>query len=223
MTDYSGLYKSLGYEFDDPSLLRLALSHRSSGRSNNERLEFLGDSILGFIIAEQLFNELPTAREGELSRLRAGLVQKSTLADIARELEVGSYLILGQGEKKSGGPRRESILADSLEAIISAIYQDAGLDVCRRVVISWFRTRLDSLEKETVQKDAKTRLQEYLQARKMRLPVYDVEEVIGKDHEQTFHVLCRIEALQLNISGMGGSRREAEQQAAEEALQALDP
>lgn len=221
MIDVKGLYPLLGYEFSDQGLLRLALSHRSSGRENNERLEFLGDAILGFIISEYLYNELPQASEGNLSRYRASLVKKSTLAEIARELRIGEYLILGAGELKSGGKRRESILADSVEAIISAIYQDGGLEACRGVVLHWYRDRLTFQEQGDTSKDAKTRLQEYLQGCRQELPVYEVIDISGRDHDQVFSVTCRVPALALETGGKGSSRREAEQQAARLALSSL--
>lgn len=215
------LCSKIDYEFIDPSLLELALSHCSVGKNNNERLEFLGDAILGFVIAEELFIRFPAATEGDLSRLRAGLVQKSTLADLARELDLGPSLILGSGELKSGGPKRESILADAVEAIISAIYFDAGFKVCRAKVLHWFSSRLDSLNLDSSSKDAKTRLQEYLQAKKSNLPIYQVVEIVGKDHQQVFSVNCTITQYKDPILGQGSSRREAEQQAAENVLKKL--
>ncbi|MEX2367164.1 MAG: ribonuclease III, partial [Pseudohongiellaceae bacterium] len=163
MTASDNLYHLLDYRFKDQNLLRLALSHCSAGKDNNERLEFLGDSILGFIIAEELYRRFPKGREGELSRLRAELVQRSTLADIARELDLGRYLILGAGELKSGGAARESILADALEALISSLYLDGGLELCRSRVLQVFASRLSVLSLQDSPKDPKTRLQEYLQ------------------------------------------------------------
>lgn len=221
MAAFDRFFKQIDYSFTDVDLLRLALSHCSAGRNNNERLEFLGDSILGFIIAEELYRRFPAASEGELSRQRAGLVQKGTLAGIARELGLGEFLILGSGELKSGGANRESILADALEALICALYLDAGLEVCRGKVVHWFGARLQGLDLEEPPKDAKTRLQEYLQARRQHLPAYEVREVSGKDHEQIFSVLCDVAGLDEPVTGYGSSRREAEQQAAEHALKAL--
>ncbi len=213
MTRKSG---KISHHFKDKALLKLALSHRSSGKINNERLEFLGDSILGFIIAEVLYQRFPQASEGELSRIRAGFVKKHTLADIARELLLGDFLILGSGEAKSGGADRDSILADALEAVVSAIYLDAGLNACRKEVLSWFSSRLQHLEsKESIpQKDAKTRLQEYLQSKQMALPEYVVSELEGKDHEQQFTVSCKVDLFKKEFQGHGTSRREAEQKAA---------
>ncbi len=213
MTRKSG---KISHHFKDKALLTLALSHRCSGNINNERLEFLGDSILGFIIAEVLYQRFPQASEGELSRIRAGFVKKHTLADIARELLLGDFLILGSGEAKSGGADRDSILADALEAVVSAIYLDAGLNACRKEVLSWFSSRLQHLEsKESIpQKDAKTRLQEYLQSKQMALPEYVVSELEGKDHEQQFTVSCKVDLFKKEFQGHGTSRREAEQKAA---------
>lgn len=219
MTD---AYPDIDYRFSSPALLKLALSHCSSGQQNNERLEFLGDSILGFMMAEELYSRFPEAREGQLSRLRADLVQRSTLADLARELKIGPALNLGTGELKSGGADRDSILADALEALISAIYLDAGLDTCRRIVMGWFAARLDALDLDTQTKDAKTRLQEFLQANRNNLPEYEVLEVAGKDHQQTFAILCRVDLLPEPVTGYGTSRREAEQEAAEAVLKALE-
>lgn len=212
----------LQYRFSNPSLLTLALSHCSIGQANNERLEFLGDAILGFIISDELYRRFPEGQEGQLSRLRADLVQRSTLAELARELDLGPSLQLGTGEMKSGGADRDSILADALEALISAIYLDASLEQCRQVVLGWFATRLDSLDLETQTKDAKTRLQEHLQAIKVDLPDYEVLEVAGKDHQQTFAVLCHVALLPEPVTGYGSSRREAEQEAANAVLDALD-
>lgn len=213
--------EKIDYKFIDPEILRLALSHRSVGKDNNERLEFLGDSILGFIVAEELFKRFPESNEGALSRLRAGLVQKSTLAEVARELDLGTSLILGTGELKSGGANRESILADALEAVISAIYLDGGMEACQTKVIQWFNSRLESLNLESSVKDAKTRLQEYLQSRKKKLPRYEVSKVTGKDHQQSFSINCVVELLSEPALGKGNNRREAEQQAAENALKKL--
>lgn len=215
--------KKISHQFKEKDLLRLALSHRSSGKNNNERLEFLGDSILGFIIAEVLYKRFPQASEGELSRIRAELVKKNTLADIARELELGDILILGAGESKSGGKARDSILADALEALVSAIYLDAGLQDCRTEVLRWYGSRLSQLvaNESLPDKDAKTRLQEFLQAKKLSLPDYVLSELEGKDHEQLFTITCKIELLKTEVEGKGSNRREAEQEAATKALELL--
>ena len=212
----------LDYTFKDRALLRLALSHCSISKDNNERLEFLGDSILGFIMADELYRRFPEAREGQLSRLRADLVQRGTLAELARELEIGPALLLGSGELKSGGRERDSILADALEALICAIYLDGGLDTCHAIVVGWFADRLDNLDLDTQTKDAKTRLQEHLQAIKVELPDYEIMEVVGKDHAQTFAVLCHVSLLPEPVTGYGSTRREAEQEAANAVLKALD-
>ncbi len=221
MTSSSG---KISHIFNDEALLRLALSHRSIGKTNNERLELLGDSILGFLIADVLYQRFPHASEGELSRLRAELVKKDTLANIARELSLGDLLILGTGEAKSGGADRDSILADALEAMVSAIYLDAGIDACRTEVLGWFARRLNQLQSDESipDKDAKTRLQEYLQAKQLALPVYEVSELEGKDHEQQFTVSCKVALLEQTVQGQGSSRREAEQQAAGLILEKLD-
>lgn len=212
------LYDKLDYRFRDPALLQRALRHRSAGRDNNERMEFLGDAVLGMIVSQLLFHTYPTASEGDLSRLRAVLVQQSTLAEIARDLELGSYLRLGSGELKSGGANRDSILADAFEALVSALYLDAGLELCAARVHAWFtpRLKLDVLQQGN--KDAKTRLQEYLQARKLPLPVYAIAEIVGKEHVQRFHVNCKVVLLPKPEPGNGGSRKEAEQQAAQAVL-----
>ncbi|WLQ11512.1 ribonuclease III [Hahella aquimaris] len=215
------LQRALGYTFKEPALLTLALTHRSFGGRNNERLEFLGDSVLNFIIADYLFGRFEEAREGQLSRLRARMVKGVTLAEIAREFDLGEYLRLGSGEMKSGGFRRESILADALESIIGAIYLDAGFEVCTDRVLNWFETRLQKLNLKDTQKDSKTRLQEYLQARQLNLPRYEVISVQGEAHAQTFHVRCEIDGLPDSTEGTGSSRRVAEQKAAKQALVAL--
>jgi ribonuclease-3 len=217
----SKLQSRLGYQFTDPALLDRALRHRSAGRDNNERLEFLGDAVLGFIISEALFKQFPGAPEGELSRVRASLVQQATLAAIARELQLGEYLILGPGELKSGGASRDSILADALEALISALYLDGGMALCTTRVMDWFGSRLTDLG-ATTGKDAKTRLQEFLQARHAPLPVYAIREVAGKDHQQTFVVSCLVPLLGETLTGSGSSRKIAEQNAALAALELLD-
>ena len=216
------LTQALGHTFNDPSLLVLALTHRSFGNNNNERLEFLGDSIVNFIIAEDLYLRFPQAREGQLSRLRARQVKGTTLAEVAREFKLGDYLQMGSGELKSGGYRRESILADALEAVIGAIYLDAGMDAAKTRVLSWFAARLDAMSLNDTQKDPKTRLQEYLQSRQQPLPQYDVIHVEGEAHAQLFTVECVIEQLDYRPLGIGSSRRFAEQEAAEKVLQALE-
>lgn len=215
------LLKRLGYHFKDPALFELALTHRSCGASNNERLEFLGDAALNFIIGYAIYCRLPDTSEGELSRYRASLVKGATLALIARELGIGDHLKLGVGERKSGGHRRESILADALEAIIGAIYLDGGMGACESAVLQWFADRLDNLS-DTNLKDPKTQLQELLQARGKALPVYEVIDVSGEAHRQHFTVRCSAEGLPGPTVGEGSSRRAAEKQAAAAALSGLN-
>jgi len=223
MDDLDRLSRRLGYQFQDPALLQLALSHRSvSRRRNNERLEFLGDSQLSQIISSEIFHRFPEAAEGQLTRMRAFLVRGQTLAEVARELSVGDYLILGGGELKSGGNRRDSILADALEALIGAIVIDGGEDACRTVILNWFASRLEQISPQSVRKDAKTRLQEWLQARKHDLPAYQVVSVTGQAPKQTFQVECSLPDLSRRFTAAGASRRRAEQQAAEQALDWLE-
>lgn len=217
------LMQALGYEFRDLAWLELALTHRSvSGARNNERLEFLGDSILNFLTADSLYDRFPQENEGRLSRLRAMLVKQDTLADMARDLDLGEYLRLGAGELKSGGFRRESILADTVEAVLGAIYRDSGsIEVCRERLLAWFGNRLESVGQETVIKDSKSRLQEYLQGRRLVLPVYTVVSIEGEAHNQSFQVSCEVSGLATPTTGSGPSRRHAEQEAAAAALRQL--
>jgi len=215
------LTRQLGYSFNNPDLLRAALTHRSRGGVHNERLEFLGDAILSFSIASELYQRFPKAREGDLTRMRAMLVRGETLAEIALDLLVGDSLNLGLGERKTGGHRRGSILADALEAIIGAIYLDAGVEECRKCVLNWYQTRLEALKLTTPQKDAKTRLQEYLQARRLPLPEYEVMKIEGDPHDPVFRVACRVTKLPNPVEGVASNRRRAEQAAAEAALLAL--
>ena len=213
------LYCMLGYEFHTPSLLQEALTHRSALGPNNERLEFLGDSILNFVIAAELFRIYPQASEGELSRLRANLVRGDTLAELARRLGLGDYLHLGSGELKSGGFRRDSILADALEAVLGAVYLDSDLETCRHLIQRLYQDRLAELPAGDDLKDPKTRLQEYLQARQRGLPVYNVVEISGEAHAQRFKVECSVE--NLRTTAVGTSRRRAEQEAARQALELI--
>jgi ribonuclease-3 len=215
------LQQVLGYQFRDPDLLNLALTHCSAGGQNNERLEFLGDSIVNHIIAEALFLRFPASREGEMSRMRASLVKGDTLAEVALELELGDHLRLGSGERKSGGHRRASILADAFEAVVGAILLDSDVEQCRQCVLGWFDARLQQLSTGTVEKDAKTKLQEYLQGRSNPLPVYELLSVQGEDHTQQFQVACRLRNPKLVVEGSGSSRRKAEQDAATVALERL--
>jgi len=214
--------KRLGHRFGDPALLDAALTHRSAGRSNYERLEFLGDSVLNFVVALLAFREYPDAEEGELSRYRAALVSSICLAEVAAELGLGEQLRLGSGELKSGGFRRSSILADSLEALFGAVYLDAGLEATSAVIAGLLAGRLRQLPAAEALKDPKTRLQEALQARSLPLPQYALEEVSGEAHEQWFAASCDVAALGLRGRGEGASRRKAEQAAAERVLVALE-
>lgn len=210
-----------GYRFTDGRLLEAALTHRSAGSINYERLEFLGDAILNFIIAEEIYQRFPQAHEGELSRLRASLVKEETLAQLARYLELGQHLILGQGEQKSGGHRRASTLADALEALIGAVYLDGGFAACREMIVSLYRERLDAASPSTDLKDPKTRLQEYLQSRRLPPPLYNVLEISGEAHAQTFRMECVVQGRE-STQGTGSSRRRAEQDAAEKMLELLE-
>ena len=217
------LSRTIDYQFQQVNLLELALTHRSyNGSQNNERLEFLGDSILNFVIGEALFQKFPQAREGQLSRLRASLVKGVTLTKVAKQLELGPCLNLGPGEMKSGGHRRDSILADAVEAIIGAVYLDAGMDQAKRLILNWFEQRLDGITLEDTTKDNKTRLQELLQARKFGLPDYDIVDVSGKSHAQKFVVSCNVPELSLSATAEGQSRRQAEQIAAGKILAELE-
>jgi ribonuclease-3 len=215
------LERQLGYTFQNQDLLILALTHRSFAGRNNERLEFLGDAILNFVAGEALFERFPQAREGQLSRLRARLVKGETLAVLARGFDLGEYLRLGSGELKSGGFRRESILADALEALIGGIYLDAGMDMARQRVLAWLSNELESLTLVDTNKDPKTRLQEFLQSRGTDLPRYDVVDIQSEPHCRTFFVQCEVALLNENTQGQGASRRIAEQVAAAAALVAL--
>ena len=217
----ASLQRKLGYQFKDSSLLTLALTHRSYSGRNNERLEFLGDAVLNFVAGEALYHHFDQAREGQLSRLRARLVKGETLAVLARAMDLGEYLRLGSGELKSGGFRRESILADATEAIIGAIYLDAGMDVARERVLAWLEQEFASLTLVDTNKDSKTRLQEFLQSRGCELPHYEVVDIQGEPHCRTFHVECEVKLLEQKTRGQGGSRRIAEQVAAAAALMAL--
>jgi ribonuclease-3 len=215
------LSRVIGYDFSDKGVAERALTHRSAGSLNNERQEFLGDAILGFIVADALYHRFSEADEGQLSRLRASLVKRETLAGIARRLDLGQYLALGPGELRSGGQSRDSILADALEALFAAIYLDGGYQQARRVILDLFQEGVSQLSQEGPHKDPKTRLQEYLQARGWSLPSYRIIDVSGEPHLQSFRVECRIEELQLTVVGSGNSRRKAEQAAANQLLDRL--
>lgn len=211
----------LNYQFKDTTLLELALTHRSVSSKNNERLEFLGDAILGFVIADLLFQRFPRGTEGELTRLRASLVKGDTLAEVGLELSLGDYLRLGSGELKSGGFRRASILACGVEAILGAVSLDGGYDEARELIKHLFKTRLESTSPDIAVKDPKTQLQEFLQGRKRPLPVYELLRVEGESHEQSFFIECHVEGLTQPMLGSGASRRRAEQVAAKAAYDLL--
>ena len=220
-SELSALCRQLGYTFNNEPLLLEALTHRSAGSHNNERLEFLGDGILNFVIADVLFRMHPDMREGDLSRLRASLVNGNTLAEISREINLGEYMRLGSGELKSGGFRRASILADALESMLGAVYCDSDFETCQALILRLFDNKLNNLPHVDTLKDPKTRLQELLQSRQIPLPAYEVIEVTGKTHAQTFRVECRINELDYVAEGEGSSRRKAEQLAAEKAFEAI--
>ncbi len=217
----STLEKDLGYQFQERGLLEQALTHRSYGARNNERLEFLGDAILNFVIAHALYEQFPGAHEGQLSRLRARLVRRQTLAEIAREISLGDHLIMGTGELRSGGFGRDSILSDALEGIIGAIFLDGSLESVQSNLLVWFKSRLEGLSLDDSQKDSKTRLQEFLQSQGAMLPDYVVTATIGKAPDQVFTVECRSDMLTGTAQGEGGNRRVAEQVAAAKALHLL--
>jgi ribonuclease-3 len=202
-------------------LLEQALTHRSAGQPHNERLEFLGDAILGMIVAERLFTLFPEASEGQLSRLRAQLVKRDTLARIAREIGLGEYLRMGSGELRAGGQSRDSTLSDALEAFLGAVYLDLGTNAVEEVFNSLFDERLQQLDLSRSVKDPKTRLQEYLQSRNLTLPEYSVTATSGKQHQQLFEVECSLPGLEITARGEGRSRRKAEQDAASNALELI--
>jgi ribonuclease-3 len=211
----------LGYTFRDPALALRALTHRSRSADHNERLEFLGDSVLNLVISTELFERYRELAEGELTRLRASLVNKPALAALARELELGPHLRLGEGELKSGGFDRDSILADALEALFGAVYRDGGLEPARQVILRLYEGSLARLDPRAVPKDPKTQLQEHLQKRSLPTPTYQVTSVSGEAHSQHFVVECRVAGLSQPVTGQGGSRRTAEQEAASRALELL--
>ena len=210
------------HSFARPELFEQALTHRSAGRYNNERLEFIGDGILNFVIAAALYDRYPDAPEGDLSRFRSRLVRQETLAEIGRELELGPRLIMGSGERKSGGRRRESVLGDAVEALLGAIYLDSGFAACSKQIHSWFDHRLSSLPSVEELKDPKTRLQEHLQSKGMKLPQYELIDEHGADHAKLFTIKCAIQDLRLETNATARSRRKAEQSAAAEALAMIE-
>lgn len=215
------LGRRLTYTFRQPELLERALTHRSKSNVNYERLEFLGDSVLGVAISSELYNRYPDLYEGDLTRLRASLVNKNTLAALARDIELGNHLRLGEGELKSGGFDRDSILADSLEALFGAVSKDSSLDEAMRVILHLYRDKLAMLDPHSIPKDPKTQLQEYLQKLSLPTPTYLVREVTGDPHSQNFVVECQVSGLDIPARGHGSSRRHAEQEAAAQALDLL--
>ena len=218
LADTAKLIQSLNYQYNKPELLQEALTHRSASSKNNERLEFLGDSILNFVIAADLFHRYAELPEGDLSRIRASLVNKEGLAKVAADLKLGDFLILGSGELKSGGYRRDSILADAVEAIFGSVYIDDGFVSCRDLILRLYQTQLNNIPDPAMLKDPKTRLQELLQSRKLALPDYKVINVTGQAHNQMFSIECGIESLSIKTEGKASNRRKAEQQAANKAI-----
>lgn len=216
------LQKTLAYQFQDPTLLEEAMTHRSAGRRNNERLEFLGDAVLDFVVSDIVFSQRREASEGGLSRLRASLVKDIHLAEVAATIGLGEHLILGSGEKKSGGHRRGSILADALEALFGAIYVDAGFAAADEVIRKLFTRLAKELPDSEDLKDPKSRLQESLQGDGYSLPVYNMEKASGEAHRPAFEVSCTVDALQLKTPGFGSTRRDAEQEAAAAMLDAIN-
>jgi|TARA_B110000971_G_scaffold88573_1_gene91047 ribonuclease-3 len=216
------LQSTLDYQFKQEELLKQALTHRSFCRgANNERLEFLGDSVLSLVISHNIYEQQPNASEGDLSRIRASLVNEAALARVARDINLGDYVLLGGGELKSGGFRRESILSDTMEAILGAIYLDSNFTQVQNSILYLYRVYLQNLPSQSNLKDPKTRLQEYLQSEKIDIPEYAVVKIIGKSHDQTFTLTCRILSLNIETSGIGSSRKKAEQDAAIKALKVL--
>lgn len=221
MTQQSALVRILGHDFKQAALLAQALTHRSHGVSNNERLEFLGDGVLNCVVAHLLYQRFPKLPEGDLSRMRAHLVREATLSEIAVSLSLGEYMRLGDGEMKSGGWRRPSMLADTLEALFGAIFLDGGFMAAQAVIEKLYAPLLEGLDPKSLGKDPKTFLQEYLQGRKLALPEYVLLATEGEAHCQSFRVECRIPALKVRAQGEGSSRRAAEQQAAQAAYELL--
>lgn len=216
------LTQALGYTFQQPDLLLRALTHKSFTRHHNERLEFLGDAVLGYVVADRLYQELPDAHEDTMSLLRASLVRKETLSAVAKELNLGEYLRLGAGVRRGGGHRLDSILADALEAVIGAVHVDGGVEAARAVTLRLLESRMQNLDPEVL-KDAKTRLQELLQGASLDLPEYSIESTEGSAHSRTFTVSCRVAALGLEVTAQGRSRRAAEKQAAALMLEQVTP
>ncbi|VAW56180.1 Ribonuclease III [hydrothermal vent metagenome] len=218
ISDLKRLEQSLNYSFQKASLLKEAVTHRSANANNNERLEFLGDSILNFVVAAELFKRYPKSSEGDLSRIRASLVNKEGLYIVSQNLKLGNYLILGSGELKSGGYRRNSILADTVEAIFGAVYLDSDLICCEALILALYKEQFENIPDADSLKDPKTRLQELLQSRKLGLPEYNVIDIVGKAHNQQFTVNCIINKLELETQGKASNRRKAEQITADKII-----
>lgn len=217
------LEQKINYHFKAAHYLKIALTHRSCGGDHNERLEFLGDAVVNFIIAEILYQQFPKATEGELSRWRASLVNRDTLADLAKKFELGRYLFLGPGEMRSGGNERQSILSCAMEALIGAMYLDGGFEIARAKLRAWYEPLLQSLSSVASHKDPKTLLQEWLQSRRLALPVYIVETIEGEAHQQLFTMSCQVDGIPEKTYGKGTSRRRAEQEAALAMLGLIKP
>lgn len=215
------LQKIINYKFNKIKLLDLALTHRSANKNHNERLEFLGDSILNFIITLSLYNKFPKINEGNMSRIRSKLVKENTLAQIARKFKIGEYLNLGNGEIKNKGFQKESILANTMEAIIGSIFLDSDYEITKKTILNWYQKRLNNILPEDKQKDPKTKLQEYLQSHKLSLPKYFIFKISGKSHNRKFSIHCKISCIEKLIQGNGSSKKKAEQSAALKALKIL--
>lgn len=222
MSKTADLSQRLGYTFKDPELLRLALTHRSSNPIHNERLEFIGDGLVNLIVGEALYHAHPNAPEGELSRWRASLVQRETLADIGRQWQLDQDIQIGPGEKKTGGHQRPSTLANAVEAIFGAMYFDSGFNTTKEMILSTYGSRLETINIQKIQKDAKTLLQEWLQAKQYKLPKYQLISTTGKDHDAIFKIECSIKELMLKAFGEGSNKRKAEQNAAQAMLDIIE-
>jgi ribonuclease-3 len=221
MQKLSALIRKLDYQFNDPTLFELALTHRSRGAKNYERLEFLGDSILGFVVADWLYNEFPSLSEGKLSRMRSSLVRQETLAEVARSFQLSDYLILGEGEMKSGGFNRDSILSDTVESLIGAIYLDSDFRHARQFILSKFQSQFASISEKSHFKDSKSQLQEFMQKKGLELPIYEIIKSSGEQHEREFSVECRLPELNVLAEASALSRRLAEQKSAALVLEQL--
>lgn len=222
MNDLEKIENIIGYKFEKNAYLDCALTHRSANKNHYERMEFLGDAILSFVISGELYNKYPDAAEGELSRLRAHLVKGESLSELALTLNLSDYLRLGSGELKSGGFRRKSILADVVESIIGAIYLDGGIEPARQFILNLYNDKLSRLDIQNNLKDPKTRLQEYMQSKGLPLPDYEIVSTTGKAHNQTFSVSCQVVLMDKTMTATGSSRRKAEQAAANKVLQELE-